>query len=194
MCRCCHPTLSCPLCLGWCGDASLEHGQGPAYPVTSRQVGTPHSRAGRVTKGLDVPGARPPGPPLLALSGTGSLEVKDSPARSLAVEQSPDVPRCPFSHRHEWCNLCGLLGAGEGRWVPGSLCTFQGVWASFVSTLLPCLAVGVEMGHSWPLLGFPCGVSLLGTEAGPPWGWRLVFAALGCLSLSHPGHGPEGTE
>lgn len=194
MCRCCRPTLPCPLCLGWCGSASLEHGQGPAYLVTSRQVGTTHSMAGRVARVLDVPGARPLDPPCWHCPAQGLWRRNSHPCQQPCCGAEPDVPKCLFSHRHEWWNLCGLLGAGDGRCARFSLHLpmWEGIFLSAPSWSR--LAAGVEMGHSRALLGFPCGVSLLGTEAGPPWGWRLVFAALGCLLLSHPGRGPEGTE
>lgn len=104
---------------------------------------------------------------------------------------SPNVP-FPTGMSGATCVVSSGQEKGDVCQVPSAPSKVGG--HRYVSTLLPCLAVGVEMGHSWPLLGFPCGVSLPGTEAGPPWGWRLVFAALSCLLLSHPGHSPEGTE
>lgn len=189
MCRCCRPPLPCPLCLGQCGGASLERGQGPASPVTARQVRTPHSRAGRGARGLDVPGAKPLGLPLLALPGTKSPEVEHTalPAAWLwsRVLMSPNVHfptavsggTCVFSSGQEMGDVCQVLptrssvGGHFSISPSGLVLQLEWRWAQPAPAGVPLWDVPAG-DRGWSPLGLEAGLCCLGLPlAESPWPW-----------------------
>lgn len=129
---------------------------------------------------MDVPGARPPGLLSLALPGTGSLVVEQTalPAAWLWSRAliSPNVP-FPTGTSGRTCVVSSGQETGAVCQVPSTPSNVGGHFS--ISPLLPCFAVGVEMGHSWSLLGFLCGVSLLATG----WSPLGLEASLCCLGL-----------
>lgn len=168
------PPMSLVPGLVWgCQPLSMGEDQ-PPLSLQGRYI--PPLQGWKGGKGVGCAWSQAPWTPLTGtawhrVSGGGT----DSPASSLAVEQSPDVPKCPFSHRHEWQNLRGLLGTGDGSCVPGSLYTFQCGRAFFYQPP-PALSCSWS-GDGAQLVA--AGVPLWGIPAGN----RLVPLGVGGQSL-----------